>query len=413
MADKIDNLETLYAFNAEEGTVEPQSLTAVENLVVDGLKEVFGEDSLETNPSTPMGRLIEWLSVNFHSCLALNIQNSYQLFVQFAAGQQLDSIAMWFGLERKAGYASSVEVELTGTPGAKIPSGIRASTDSGNVFTMVEEAVIGADGTGVGKFESMEEGQVLCGKGELKSIETATAGLSYIYNTKAATLGRAMETDEELRERILASRYSGIGFLDSMYAALNNVEGVDAVVVENNTGARLGVRGIDMDPHSICVCADISNPDNKEKIAQVIFKNKPCGTGYTKLDGCVEVPVKDSFGTEYKVYINPVSGIDVYVSVKVKRRGYSGYNLEEDVRNAILTWASGDKKFKVGESLYSADLTKAVEDKVQGIIVVSCTVNDGGRDAGKDSDEMLSYLDIAPNRRVTFNRNHIRVVEQS
>lgn len=415
-------LEDLYSFDETNGTIDAADYSVVESIVksdVTTALEVEGEVEM----ATPLGRLLEWLSLYFTRVLGLNVQNANQLLISAAAGQQLDAMAQWFQLSRKASSYSTVTVTCYGTANAEqevtIPAGSTVRNTSGNVFESLSNATIPA-ATAENpipsvpvEFEAIDKGPVDVSAGSVNILDTAIYGWESCNNQNDGTSGAELETDESLRDRILSARETAPGFLGAMKNAIEKVVGSgSAVVIENNTGANLAVHGIDMDPHSILACVDgLKNPsvpgyaeDEKvQAVAKAIFDTKPCGTGYTvpssspsadtvqNTDGTTsstvtseyqyDVPIKDPFGNEYHVFFYAPTEQPVNVSLQVQKRNYTGTDVFSDVRAAVREWAN-ESHFKCGESIYSSSIIKAVEEKVPGIIVIDCTVSDGGTDKG-------------------------------
>lgn len=417
--------DSLYTFNPDLGTF---SSSHVENgefiedtdtckaLVTALFKEQFGMD--EGDAATPMGRLIEWLALNFATAMRVNVQNANQLVLSAAAGQQLDAIALWFGLYRKPAVPTTVRAILQGTQGTTIPAGSRARTSDGAVFVLQSDVDLTESATlpdetviyqGEGVFFAQEVGPVGCPADTLTTIDTPTLGWSIVYNPADGVIGRYDETDDALRARIEASRFHGNGFIYSMKNAIEAIDGVRAsMVVENYTGEHKTIHGVDrMEPHSIFVCVECDASD-LPAVAKAVFDQKPCGTAYHTLsDGSlIEQTVTDAYGNEYPVYIHKPTPVNVNVNLVVRNRSYSGADLVASVKSAATSWFE-DHGYSIGETVYSSDIIKAVESALPGVIVLGCGVNDGGPNvaAGYDSGDdegaaahALSYLDIAAYR---------------
>lgn len=363
------------------------------------------------DPTTPLGRMQEWLALNFATCQRVNVQNANQLLIGSAAGQQLDAIAKWFGMTRRPASATSVSgVVLEGAASTTIPAGVTARTDDGHVYTLVSDVTLDSEGVGVGTFVCTETGPIPCRAGELNSIDTSWLGWNSVSNPSDGVMGRDFESDDSLRSRIENSRFSGIGFLGAMKNAIEGVVGVrGAMVVENYTNEEKTVHGIDaMSPHSIFVCVDCTE-DAYEGVAKAIFDTKPCGTGYHGLGGATEVtyPIVDAFGNSYNVLFHTPGSCVVRVRLVVRNRSYSGVDLAGDVRNAIISWASA-RDYGIGETVYSAEIIGAVEAAVPGVVVLGCGVTEGG--GGENGDTTagiheLAYLEVPASQKAVFTNS--------
>lgn len=413
---------SLYTFDAATGTfasgssesgefVEDTDLikARVENV----LSEVFGTDpSNPPDPSTPLGRLVEWLALDFATSMRVNVQNANQLVIGSAAGQQLDAIALLFGLVRLAAAPTSVVATLYGAQGAVVPAGSRARTQAGDVFelasnvTLSTPEVVGGETlyTGSGTFTCTATGPVPVLAGELNTIDTAALGWISVVNPADGTLGRDTETDDALRSRVEASRFHSIGFIGSMKNAIEAVPGVtSSMIVENNTGGVLTVHGIDnMPAHSIYVC--VACPASAlTAVADAVLRTKPCGTGYMT-SGVTPVVATDDYGNHYYVFIHTPTPYPVKVSVQVRRRSYAGIDLAADVKSAVVAWAS-ERSYAIGETVYAADIARAVESRVPGVLVLACGVTDGG------ISQAAPYQEIAASAQASFAAADIAVAE--
>lgn len=419
-------LEDLYTFDTTNGTIDPADYGDVEAIVKSDVCAALNvEGTVEM--STPMGRMLEWLSLYFTRVLGLNVQNANQLLVGAAAGQQLDAMAQWFQLARRPSTYSTVIVRCYGVAGNRnsvtIPQGSTIRNKDGFVFESTRDAVLEGVTTDEAvpqadvPFEAMDKGAIDVSKGSVNNLDTSISGWESCNNLEKGVLGSELETDESLRDRIQAARTVAPGFLGAIKNAVEKVVGSgSAMAIENNTGAHLAVHGIDMEPHSILVCVDgLMSPsvdgytenEKVQAVAKAIFENKPCGTGYTRTDKSVsftrnpdgspsnlnpsdyqyDVPVSDAFGNEYHVFFCAPIPQPVTVAIQVQKRSYTGINLIGDVEIAVGEWAE-ETNFKCGESIYSSDIIKAVEERVLGVVVIACTVSAGGSDKG------TSFLEI-------------------
>lgn len=424
-------LSNLYKFDKDSGTIDAADYAAVKNIVKSDTCAALGVENSETvEDSTPFGRLIEWLALHFTGVLGLNVQNANQLLVSAAAGQQLDAMAQWFQLERKPLSYSIVPVTCSGDEGTVIAAGSTVRNENGDVFESLAEGKIGSSGSVVIDFEAIEPGAIGVAANTVNIIDSPQTGWESCNNEISGMLGSAIETDESLRDRILSARAVAPGFLEAIKNAVEAVIGNGAAMaLENNTNAHLDVLGIDMEPHSILVCVDglvspevdgYASNEKVQAVAKAIFDTKPCGTGYTKAatigafgDDKTErnkhqyiVPVTDAFNNVYNVYFCSPISLSVTVSIQVQKRSYTGSNLLGDVKTAISKWAN-ETNFKCGESVYASDIIREVENRVNGVVVVDCTVSDGGTDKG------TSFLEIDAIHKAAIDVDNINATQYS
>ena len=431
MADTLtnwDQLASLYTFLPNVGTFISgkteegefiEDTEVVKKLVEKVLKDSLGIESPDA--ASPMGRLVERLALDYATAMRVNVQNANQLVIATAAGHQLDAIALWFGLYRKMPVPSSVEATLRGNEGTVIPAGARARTLDGAVFTLVEPATIDEpvtleDGTTTYQttalFRSVDNGPIGCPAYSLTTIDAPVDGWASVFNEQDAVLGRLLETDDSLRARIEASRFSGNGFIYAMKNAIEQIETVNSsMVVANDTGDRKTVNGVDdMDPHSIFVCVDC-HEDAMDQVAEAVFNTKPCGTGYQRIQGqraAEERTVTDAYGNTYPVYLFTPDDCLIKLKFVVKNRSYAGKDILGDIGAAVEAFAA-EHGYKIGEDVYAADIIRAVELALPGLIVISCGVSTAGT-SQSDTAADLAYQSVAAYQKATFSKDRIEVV---
>ena len=426
-------LEDLYKFNETTGTIDPVDYADVEVAVKGDVQEALGVTD-EIVPSTPLGRMLEWLSIYFSNVLGLNVQNANQLLVSAAAGQQLDAMAQWFQLERKPIAYSRVVVTCYGVEGTEIEQGSRVRSSNGDIFESLADAIIGENGQVNIEFEALASGPVPVVKNTVNIIDSTLTGWESCSNPADGVVGAEIETDESLRARIQSARTVAPGFIEAIKNAIEAAlpGGASAFVIENNTGLHQDVHGVDMEEHSILVCVDgIALVDEARAVAQAIFDNKPCGTGYTRIgrsqtflgeghtntvtvnaDGSVsnslnmadeyDVVVVDAYGNPYHVFFCKPIPLAIETTIVVQNRSYTGVDLIGDVQAAVAAWAA-EHNFGCGEPVYASEIIKAVEAAVSGVVVVECTVSDGGSYKG------TSYVEVDAVHKASFNLAEVSI----
>jgi len=163
-----------------------------------------------------------------------------------AEGTNLDDVCELTGVTRLEATKSSCSVAdgnpvtCTGTIGITIPAGSIVSVEgTGAKFVSLSDALIPAGGTIDVDFEAQEAGATQAPASTLTVIETPVSDWSSATNSSGdATVGRATETDTELRIRRETSlQILGGATIDAIRARLiNEVSGVsDALVFENDS----------------------------------------------------------------------------------------------------------------------------------------------------------------------------------
>lgn len=370
-------LTDLYQFNTVSGTVMPDT-SAIKAAIVSDFQDNVFKATIDQSQETPMGRLIDWLSVAFASIVRLNAANASQMNLNYATGQYLDAIGALFGLTRKTASYTTVPVTLYGTAGATIPAGVTARTQDGDVFALMESTVIGQNGQtdpalSQPYFHAVESGAVPCPYGELNIINSAVVGWTGISNS-SGTLGAPAESDDDFRARIMASRYAGTGSLGDIYrniAALG--PGISCLVYENNDLPDHVYNGVVVKGHSIYVCVYGmgENTATRADVAQAIFKSKPVGCGYTTtINGSsapiVEYVVDEQSGISYPVYFYEPATVTPQVNITFSRGNYTGASIGSDIASAVSSFINA---LKIGESISAFDLAIAITKAIPEIML--------------------------------------------
>lgn len=191
-----------------------------------------------------------------------------------ATGTSLDQLCMLTGVVRLAATKSSVSLSLTGTPGTSIAVGRRVkNTSTSTYWTNAASGVIGAASTVAITFDAEEFGPTIGLAATLTIIDTPVAGWTSVSNPLDATLGRNVETDQELRLRrteLLTAQ--GKGTVDAIRADVLAVADVTAAFVYENYTAITDADGVPSKAFEVIVLGGTSNA-----LAQAIWNSKPAG----------------------------------------------------------------------------------------------------------------------------------------
>lgn len=144
----------------------------------------------------------------------------------------------------------------------------------------------------------------------IDTISVPISGWDSIINPVAATTGRLVETDAELRERFRNSKFfQSQNILEALLDALRNVQGVtDVVVYENDTDA-VDVNGVPA--HSFLPIVLGGLPSD---IGSSIWENKPTGIRST---GDTTVQVADSQGFLHSISYKRPSEVPIYITASI------------------------------------------------------------------------------------------------
>lgn len=208
----------------------------------------------------------------------------------------------------------------------------------------------------IGVVQANELGVIEQEANTINQIVTPILGWDSVTNPFAATAGRLEETDEELRERFRNTKFErSSNILDSLYSALNNLDGVTEVTIyENDTNVTDGNGVL---PHSFLpvVLGGIGS-----EIAQTIWENKPMGI---LSQGNTVVSILDSQGFPHDIGFERPNPVTVYIELTITTDPIlfpaTG---EADIRNAIIDYAQAN--FGVGDDVVYSRLYTPINSVV-------------------------------------------------
>lgn len=365
-----------YQYVTSTGLIVPDTST-IRDQVTQDFKNALGQD-LDVTPETPQGRLIQLITDYRVNTLAINALNSNQINLRYATGRFLDAIGSFYGTERIASTSTRVLATVTGVANTVIPQGSQAQTTAGDLFYAENNITIGNSGTATGYFLSLEKGPIPCEVNTLTQIVNAVLGWETISNSANAIIGTNVESDTDFRIRIQDSRFTGISLMQAIKAKLTNISNVlSSWAYDNYTNATITYDTVSIPAHSICVVVD---GGTDQEIAEAIYQVKTGGTGYTTISGqSVDVTVTDgAYNTPYVVTFNRPQYVGFKVSIQVRNVSYSGADLEEDIKQAIIDWSeglvNGVDGLKIGQNVSPFEISAAVSDQIPEIYVKDCKI---------------------------------------
>lgn len=366
----------LYDYNTEQGIIVPDTdevKTDVENEYL----SVFGSD-LDLSASTPQGRLIEMETLARQQAVGLCALVANQVNIDYATGQYLDGIGAFYGISRRGATRTRVLATVTGVQDTLIPAGSIAETTAGDRFYLENDTTIPAAGTITTYFLAEELGEIPCSTNSLTVIVSQIIGWESVDNGAAAEIGQEIESDAEYKKRIKNSRYNGNSLIQSIQAALNQIDNVkSSFVYDNGTGSTITYDGISIPAHSILIIVD---GGTDQDIAEAILKKKSSGSGYTAItDQDVTVNVSDgAYGVVYPVTFNRPEQLAFDIEIDVVQNSYSGGDLEQAVKDAIEKWAVGGAVgvdgLKIGQNVSPYEIGAAVSDSIPQIYIKSVKI---------------------------------------
>lgn len=227
----------------------------------------------------------------------------------------LAAVMPWAGATTYAAgdrRANSGELYEVVTGGASAASGGPSGTGTSIVDGAVTWRWIGSGAAAAdGVFDADDTGPIQALARALSEIATPVSGWSTVLNLADATLGHAVESDEELRvRREQGLRAVGAAALDAIRADIVNLPGVTACTVFENTTASVDGDGLPAKSIEVLVSGGVDHD-----IRAAIWRSK---AGGIETYGNVSGTTTDSQGVARTVkFSRPVDKL-VYLDVSIK-----------------------------------------------------------------------------------------------
>lgn len=197
-----------------------------------------------------------------------------------------------------------------------------------------------------GQLQAVEDGAIEQEANTINQIVTPVFGWDSITNPIAASPGRLLETDEELRIRFRNTKLErSSNILDSLYSALLNLEGVEEVQIYENDTDITDSNGVL--PHSFL---PVVLGGSSQLIADTIWENKPMGI---RSQGNTVVSVVDSQGFPHNIGFERPNPVTIYIEMTLSLNPeapipFPGNGVEQ-IQDSIISYA--DDNFGVGKDV--------------------------------------------------------------
>lgn len=365
-----------YQYNSQQGIIVPDTGT-IKTDVENEFQSNFGAD-MDMSASSPQGRLVEMETLSRVGVISFCALIANQINIDYATGQYLDAVGAFFGVSRIGATQTRVLATVSGESGTIIPAGSVAKTTAGDMFYLENTTTIPESGTTTAYFLANKYGATPCATNTLTIIVSQTVGWETINNPAAAFIGEDMESDWAYKKRITAARYTGTSLTEAIKSRLQLVENVrSSFAWDNGEQTTQTYDGISVAGNSILVVVD---GGTDEDVARALFNAISAGCGYTAISGqSVTVNITDgAYGAVYPITFNRPDVLQFDVVIDVKDVNYTGTNLESDVKNAILSWATGGVEnvdgLKIGQNVSPFEIAAAVSDVIPSIYVKSVKI---------------------------------------
>lgn len=313
-----------------------------------------------------------------------------------AEGDALSRQVAINGIRRLAASHSTVDVQLIGQAGTVITGG-QCEDALGQKWNLPASVAIPLDGEIIVTATAEEIGDIAAAAGTVNKIATPTRGWQTVTNPLPAIIGRAVETDAELRRRQAESTMLGNRTaLGGIIGAVLAVDGVArAKGYENDTG----ITNADGIPaHTVAIVAD---GGDVQTIGETIAQHKAPGVGTF---GDVSVDVTDEYGATNTIKFYRSTPITVTANITIKaRQGYISTTADK-IKQAVADYISG---MSIGDDVYvtkvyvPADLQN--EPLGNTFDITALTISRGAGDIA------IGALEIAFNERAVCSVSDVTV----
>ena len=295
------------------------------NVIVDEMKAEaqtqFGSD-IDLGVTSPLMQFIEVIALEEAVLWDLLESMYYAVFIEFAAGENLDRVVAIVGIERQAATKATGTQTFTATQPCTVLEGTIVQTDSGIEFETDSDLVFvgsGSDTKGVTAVIPGTEGNVSAAT--ITTLKDPIIGISSTNNVAGLTDGTDAEIDAALRSRTKAYTSTlGKGTVESIVNAVLAVAGVTGVSASE-----------DFTLHKLTLTVSgVSYPDST--VDDAIEDTRPAG---------IEV-----------VWQNPTY-VDIYVDATATYDGTEPVDANDQVIAAVVAYVNG---LNVGDDVIYAKL---------------------------------------------------------
>lgn len=273
-------------------------------------RELWGDD-VDLSVYSPLGMLLQNVAnsqAELWEALEAIYYNSY---LDTAEGVALERLTKLVGINRKPPQKEVVLLQFTGTNYTVIPVGFKVKTPTGIQYQTISTDGIISGGVANIQAEAMETGtESRASIGQLTEIVNPMAGVDTVTNLAESSGGSALETDQDLRARVISNQNALLNFGVANYIKtqlLNNDTIISVGVTENKTNVLVGT----MPAHSIKF---VIEGGVDQEIGELIWQYKPAGI---ETVGDVEINVNNGYGGSDIIKFSRPTNVSIYCSVDI------------------------------------------------------------------------------------------------
>ena len=312
----------------------------------------FGDD-FEINPETSLGQFLE-VFIYMLENQSKQLQLLYsQMWLHNKNGAILSAFGSNFGIERIKGKYAYGNLNIEGVPGHIVTKGFQVRSKKGLLYQTVSNVLINNVGKAVVQIKALDFGEEYnASENEITEKATGDENVSRVYNSEIISGGTFLESDEELRKRILnlslSKGGSDINGIKSNLLRLSQVEDCD--VLENSTDERNETLKLDPGHVRIIIKGLID-----EEVAYTVLNTISLGI---VTDGDVEMRVTTDSNQERIIKFKKATKVEYAVRVRNIKNisDYKKTTKEEIVENIIKE----ADKFRLGQYVNYEKIQAAV-----------------------------------------------------
>ncbi|WP_434524382.1 baseplate J/gp47 family protein [Photorhabdus asymbiotica] len=359
-------------------------------------RDIYGEDIYIESDSKD-GVFLSLIAYVVHGCNNAIIASYNSFSPATAVGEGLSRNVKINGITRKSPSNSTVDVLITGRAGTIIRNA-SIRDDTGNTWSLPDEVTIDMHGQAIVTAVCQKTGAIGALPHTINQIATPTLGWQTVTNPVAATLGRGVETDAELRIRqVVSVALPSKTIMDGLIGAIADLHGVSRYLGYDNDTDETDENGIPA--HSIAIVID--GGDSKEIAQTILIKKTP---GIPTFGTTSEI-VTDNSGNKKTINFYRPTLVPIYIEIQIKPFiGYTsdiGNNMRTEVSDYINSLYIGDGIY-VTRLFVPANLCNKNGSQTYEILSVV---------VGKSASTLgAANIDIAFNEAPTCSPENIKIV---
>lgn len=335
------NLDTLgLAATVTASGISAPDYQTILNRLISYFQQIYGDD-VYLEPDSKDGQMLSLYALGIHDAnnATIAVYNSFSPAT--AQGGGLASNVKINGIAVTPASRSMADVRIVGQVGVPITNGtVRDS--NGITWSLPASVVIGINGTVTVTATCQVDGAIVAPAGTITEIGTPTRGWQSVTNPAAATAGRKVETDAELRQRQAKSvAIPSLTVLDGIMGAVATLDGVERYRGYENDKHLTDANGLP--PHSISLV--VAGGDAAAIAKTIATKKTPGGGTY----GTTIIDVTDKYGIVHPIHFYRPTSINIFAQVEIKAlQGYTS-GVGEEIKMAVAAYIN---EIEIGDPVY-------------------------------------------------------------